>query len=286
MRICQLAQGHGIVTAGAGACGELSDMLDTFPAPVAVVIPLARQHEQQHNGEMMRARFGRRLMLAVPENGFFLDNLKPFLKDFTTRVEAAEYLGAEAAEVAVQGLLRKPGSAEHAARRLAGTEAMTPKEELIHGFSELLRSSGMFLHLKVLRRHLKAFFQLTDQLNALKDLKDEAVAVEHRFVINECVHCTGKRVTSCDFQHAEVRVRELGPVFSHLGCQDLCLRTGEAWAQLLCALDLQPLPELAREEAVGGTTPMPQRARAHLPLVARSMMELAEVSSERFITGF
>ena len=282
MRICQLAQGHGIVTAGAGACGELSDMLDTFPAAVAVVIPLARQHEQQHNGEMMRARFGARLMLGVPENGFDIHNLEPFLKDFTSRVEAAEYLAPKAAEVAVQRLLRKPGSAEHAARRLAGTEAMTRKEELIHGFSELLYSSGMFLHLKVLRRHLKGFFQLADQLNGL----DEAVALQHRFVINECVHCTGKRVTSCDFQHAEVRVRELGPVFSYLGCQELWLRTGAAWAQLLKALDLPLLPELAREEAVEGTTPMPPAARAYLPSLARRMMELAEVSSERFITGF
>ena len=70
MRICQLAQGHGIVTAGAGACGELSDMLYTFQAPLGVVIPLDKQHEQQHNGDMMQQSFGSRLLLGTPGNGF------------------------------------------------------------------------------------------------------------------------------------------------------------------------------------------------------------------------
>ncbi|CAE7690087.1 unnamed protein product, partial [Symbiodinium necroappetens] len=90
MRICQLAQGHGIVTAGAGACGELADMLYTFQAPLGVVIPLNKQHEQQHNGEMMQESFGSRLLLGTTANGFDIARLGPFLAELARRMESAK----------------------------------------------------------------------------------------------------------------------------------------------------------------------------------------------------
>ncbi|CAK9105245.1 Uncharacterized protein SCF082_LOCUS49064 [Durusdinium trenchii] len=251
MRICQLAQGHGIVTAGAGACGELSDMLDAFPAPVGVVIPLNKQHEQQHNGQMMEERFGKRLMLGLPENGFDITKLHPFLSEFACRMEAAQqnYLPPEAARASIRQLLSKSGAAEHAAKRLAEMEVMTPKEELIHEFSELLRSSGMFVHLKVLRRHLKGFFQLADQLQTLTETSSE-IDPQQRFIINECAHCTGKRVTCVDFREADARVRELQHVFQYLGCPDSLQKTCRgSWAALLAVLKLEPVPVGTRADS-------------------------------------
>ncbi|CAK9105297.1 unnamed protein product [Durusdinium trenchii] len=301
MRICQLAQGHGIVTAGAGACGELSDMLDAFPAPVGVVIPLNKQHEQQHNGQMMEERFGKRLMLGLPENGFDITKLHPFLSEFACRMEAAQqnYLPPEAARASIRQLLSKSGAAEHAAKRLAEMEVMTPKEELIHEFSELLRSSGMFVHLKVLRRHLKGFFQLADQLQTLTETSSE-IDPQQRFIINECAHCTGKRVTCVDFREADARVRELQHVFQYLGCPDSLQKTCRgSWAALLAVLKLEPVPVGTRADSpqVNDSTPtgllraelsaprgttraVETTEKTRLKEVAETMMALAESASE------
>ena len=129
MRICQLAQGHGIVTAGAGASGELADMLYTFEAPVGVVIPLDKQHEQQHNGRIMSDSFDSRLLLGVPDNGFDIASLGPFLSEFAHRMASArdKYQAKEAARANLDRLLRKRSAAQHAAGLLAGTEAATQK---------------------------------------------------------------------------------------------------------------------------------------------------------------
>ncbi|CAE7298216.1 unnamed protein product [Symbiodinium sp. KB8] len=209
-----------------------------------------------------------------------------------------KYLPPAAARACIDRLGVKPSAAEHAAGLLAGTSMATKKEQLIGEFSELLQSSGMFLHLKILRRHLKGFFQLADQLHT--HAAEGTASTKQLFIINECAHCTGKRVTVVDWAHAEVRIRELRLVLRYLGAADPLIEacTG-AWAQLLRQLGVEAVAEGARCElpqapdtTATGLARVPagevlsREQHTLLEATAKAMMALAESASELFITGF
>ena len=65
MRISQFGQGHGVVTAGAGACGEFSDTFFTFGAPQCFLVPLSGQKEQFFNAVLMKHQFGDALEVCL-----------------------------------------------------------------------------------------------------------------------------------------------------------------------------------------------------------------------------